>query len=762
MWMRLREIRRRRQGLVASARWRGGARVASPANLGLICQGPSEVAWIVSVSALPSKRRAGGPPTVADELDILLGKVEDPVLRADLRAGINQVKAKRSFGLVFESHLPERVQLPGHPVRRGVSVVHRDVGGVPRLVRRVQNGSATLIGSDGSTEDFDVADLVVVAEFGQAIYPGFNRLGSIDRGGDKPAQVVINAENHHALEALQFTHTGRVDCIYIDPPYNSGARDWKYDNNYVDAEDGYRHSKWLAFMERRLKLAAQLLNPDDSVLIVTIDEKEYLRLGLLLEQVFPSAVRQMATIVINPLGQARKRELARVEEFAYFVFLGRAAPSTAEDDFLSPEESGGAQRERRVRWEWLLRGGTNSRRSDRPNLFYPIFIDPVTRTVVDVGDALPADVDRKTVDDRAGCVTVWPLRMNGDEGNWRASPHYLRGLLEDGFAKVGAYDKPNDRWSLLYLGKAQIRRIGQGELSIVGRGADRSVQLERTGRRSLTPKTVWNRSSHRAGEHGTNLLRRFLPDRSFPFPKSLYAVEDALRIGVAERPDAVVLDFFAGSGTTAHAVMRLNREDGGRRQSILVTNNEVSADEARTLRQTGHRPGDPDWEALGIFHYITRPRITAAVSGVTAAGVTVRGDYKFGDEFPMAEGFEENVEFLKLTYLDPVDVELDRVFAAVAPLLWMRAGGVGPVIEECLDVAGRRKPHAFTERYGVLFNPDRWRTFVDRLPETARTAFIVTDSSSTFAGIAEVLPERIETVRLYGNYLTTFAINRGR
>ena len=699
---------------------------------------------------------------MADELDVLLEKVDDSALRADLRVAIDRVRAKRSFGLVFESHLPERVRLPDHPVRRGVKVVRRDGPSEPLLVRRVENGSATLMGSDGLNENVDVSDLVVIAEFGEAIYPGLTRVGSIDRGADKPAHIVIKAENHHALEALQFTHAGRIDCIYIDPPYNTGARDWKYDNNYVDTDDSYRHSKWLAFLERRLTLVKQLLNPADSVLIVTIDEKEYLRLGLLLEQLFSNSVRQMATIVINPLGQARKQELARVEEFAYFVFLGGASPATGLDDLLSSEQTGDTNRERRVRWEWLLRGGTNSRRSDRPNLFYPIYIDPLTRTVVNVGDALPIDVDRRTVDDLDGCITVWPLRRNGDEGNWRTSPRYLRELLEAGYAKVGAYDKPNDRWSLLYLGKAQIRRIEQRELTVVGRHADGSVQLERTGSRSLTPKTVWNRSSHRAGEHGTNLLKRFIPGRSFPFPKSLYAVEDALRIGVAKRPDAVVLDFFAGSGTTTHAVMRLNREDGGRRQSISVTNNEVSADEASALRRLGHRPGDTDWEALGIFDYITRPRINAAASGMTPEGVVVRGDYKFGDEFPMAEGFEENVEFLELTYLDPLDVELDRAFTAIAPLLWMRAGGIGAVIGACLNGEGRRKPYAFTKHYGVLFNPDAWRTFVDRLPESARTVFIVTDSSSTFAGIAEALPERVEAVRLYENYLTTFAINRGR
>ena len=143
-----------------------------------------------------------------DELDALLGKVDDLALRANLRAEIDRVRAKQSFGLVFESHLPERVRLPDHPVRRGVTVVRRENDEDALLVRRVRDGTATLIGPDNSTEEVDVSDLVVVAEFGQPIYPGLARLRSVDRGGDKPAHIVINAENYHALEALQFTHAG--------------------------------------------------------------------------------------------------------------------------------------------------------------------------------------------------------------------------------------------------------------------------------------------------------------------------------------------------------------------------------------------------------------------------------------------------------------------------------------------------------------------------------------------------------------------------
>lgn len=222
-----------------------------------------------------------------------------------------------------------------------------------------------------------------------------------------------------------------------------------------------------------------------------------------------------------------------------------------------------------------------------------------------------------------------------------------------------------------------------------------------------------------------------------------------------------LLDFFGGSGTTAHAVARLNKQDGGRRQSIVVTNNEVSAAEADALRKQGHRPGDPEWEALGIFEHVTRPRITAAVTGVTPDGEPVKGDYKFTDEFPMADGFEENVEFVELTYLDPDDVELDLAFAGVAPLLWLRAGAQGPVIDACVDAAGQRKRLEWTDRYGILFDADRWRAFVDERPASATTVFVVTDSQATFAGIAAELPDHLEVVRLYENYLTTFRIDGG-
>lgn len=257
------------------------------------------------------------------------------------------------------------------------------------------------------------------------------------------------------------------------------------------------------------------------------------------------------------------------------------------------------------------------------------------------------------------------------------------------------------------------------------------------------------------------LLKALLPDRTFPFPKSLYAVEDVVRLFVRNKPEAVVLDFFAGSGTTAHAVMRLNKQDGGRRQSIMVTNNEVSADEAMQLRSKALRHGDPEWEALGIFEHIARPRVTAAMSGQTPSGEPIKGDYKFTDESPMADGFEENAAFLELRYLDADDVDLGLAYEDIAPLLWLRAGAQGPVAPR-VDDTGKALPYAWTDRYGVLFDEDRWRAFVSSCPDTARAAFIVTNSPTTFAGIVAELPLSIDTVRLYDTYLSMFLPERGR
>ena len=696
----------------------------------------------------------------------------DPQLGADLESEIAALTKRRTFGLVFERHQPEAVELPGRSVRRGDKArVLPPRGSAERADQRlwrIVKIAPSRIGRVADLEELDqdepetkavsIDDLVVVAEFKDTIYPGLVETGRVQRGGNKPFHTVINAENFHALELLTYTHRHAIDAIYIDPPYNTGAKDWKYNNDYVEADDDYRHSKWLAFMERRLKIARELLNPDDSVLIVTIDEREIHRLGLLIEQIFPQANTQMVTIVINHRGVARNREFTRVEEYAFFVFFGSAGPALTNDDLLTgdPEDTDGDEA---VRWERLIKGSNEARRANRPNLFYPVFIDPANKRIVEVGMALPADAPRDSVKVPSGLVAVWPLARDGSEKRWQLAPQTLKSLIMQGMAKVGAYDRKNDHWSILYLNRGQVERIERGEIAVTGKDANKVLELQQVARPHRAGMTVWNRARHNAGYYGSGVLTALIPNRKFPFPKSLYAVEDTLRFAVANKPNAIVLDFFAGSGTTAHAVMRLNRQDNGHRHCISVTNNEVSADEQAGLCKAGRRPGDPEWEALGICDYITKPRITAAITGKTPQGGPINGDYKFTDEFPMSDGFEENAAFFTLTYEASLSVRHNRAFAGIAPMLWMRAGSEGRIIsdlgERGWDVA---------ETYGVLANLDHAEAFLSRLSqaEGVRLAFIVTDDDGAFQMVCRDLPEALVPVRLYESYLQNFEINTGR
>ncbi|MEX3565721.1 site-specific DNA-methyltransferase [Micrococcus endophyticus] len=692
----------------------------------------------------------------------------DEQLGKDLEAEIVALTKRRSFGLVFEKHQPEAVELPGRAVRRGDKVrVLPPRGevkqGDQRLWRvdRIERVDGTRVAhlSEFEAEQPEqpeqqsalVEDVVVVAEFRDRIYPGLVETGRVERGGDKPFHTVINAENYHALEMLTYTHRHSIDAIYIDPPYNTGAKDWKYNNNYVEGDDDYRHSKWLAFMERRLEIAKELLNPEDSVLIVTIDEKEYLRLGMLLEQTFPEADIQMVSSVISQKGSARGIGFSRCDEYLFFVMVGAGTPTPYGSDMLRPRATSKGDD---VEWGRLTRNGANGRRTARPNLHYPIYFMP-NGDFHSVGESMPLDQMRDAVQPPMGCIPVFPTATDGTEMTWALSPDKLREHIAQRFVKFGSLrPRASQPVRIYYLTSGYVQAAREGSITLAQEDPPRWVHQNNKGMR---PMTVWNQASHNAAEGGTNLLKRVLPGRRFPFPKSVYAVEDALRFFVKDKPHATVLDFFSGSGTTAHAVMRLNKQDDGRRQSISVTNNEVSAEEQRELRKQGLRPGDPDWEALGICDYITKPRVTSAITGKTPEGDPIKGDYRFTDEFPMAEGFEENAAFFTLTYEDPLSVRHHRAFERVAAMLWLRAGSRGRVIddlgEQGWDVA---------EAYGVLVNVDQMAEFVARVAEieTVETVFVVTDSDAAFQMTCRDLPERVTAVRLYESYLHNFMINR--
>ena len=307
----------------------------------------------------------------------LVARVADPALRAQLERETRRLLSGKKFGLVFEEHLPDAVALHGVSLRRGMAAAPRT--GNPNDIWRVvgTDGSKTVCMREGEAgepvlREFDSADLVAVARFGEAIYPCLQKLGEVRRAPESDLwHALVEADNYHALQFLEYLYAGQVDCIYIDPPYNTGARDWKYNNDYVDGNDAYRHSKWLSMMQKRLRLAKRLLNPRDSVLIVTIDEKEYLHLGCLLEEMFPEARIQMVSSVINPSGKVGGN-FSDVCEFLYFVCLGSSTLSRSETDMLLDMEGDSVGDS--LAWESLLRRGSSWNPSTRPNLFYPVYI----------------------------------------------------------------------------------------------------------------------------------------------------------------------------------------------------------------------------------------------------------------------------------------------------------------------------------------------------------------------------------------------------
>ena len=700
-------------------------------------------------------------------LNELIEQIEDQSLRARIAAEVDKLAKQKKFGLVFEEHLPECTPLWDIPVKRGSKVALK-AGQVSDFysVLKIENGIATCLNKDKSaTAEFAVDELVSVAEFGEPIYPYLKPLDTVCNAPDSDLwHTLIEADNYHALQLLEYLYAGKVDCIYIDPPYNTGARDWKYNNDYVDNTDQFRHSKWLSMMQKRLKMAKKLLDPNDSVLIVTIDENEVHHLRCLLEEVFPEAYIQMVTIVINKKGSARLR-FSRVEEYALFVFVGQSIVPTYFNDYLSYGEEGSQidVLETEPRWERLLRGGTGSRREDSPTLFYPVYVDPEKKCLIGAGDILPLP-EKPDLSDLDSRKVAWPIRTDGTLGRWQTSPATFNSLIKQGYAKLGTWDKNRKTWTVLYLNRGTRKRIDDGEIVITDRDKETgvvSVKFAKPEAKMYAIKTVWFRSSHDSGVYGSTLLRNIVShNRMFDFPKSLYSTKETIQAILRYKKNALIVDFFAGSGTTLHAVNLLNAEDGGQRRCIIVTNNEVSDAEAKDMKKQGYKPGDEEWEKLGIARYVTWPRTVCSIKGHDVYGNSLKGNY-LGSDLPMADGFKANAAFFKLGFLDKNAVALGRQFKEMLPTLWMKAGAHGP----CPTI-GDETPDMLIlpeNKFAVLVNEKQYMEFAERLEEhpEIETVFIVTDSESGYRDMIAGLDVKA-SYQLYRDYLDNFRINSVR
>ena len=352
---------------------------------------------------------------------------------------------------------------------------------------------------------------------------------------EKTDGVLFHSENFQALSMMHARYSDRVDCVYIDPPYNTDA-------GPIDYKNGYRNSSWMSLIANRLGLARQLLS-DDGVLCVTIDDYQVHKLASLIEQEF-GRDKYLGTAAIrnNPSGRSTVHGLSVCHEYAFFYTNGNASlerlPRTEKqlERFSKENDS-------YVDWRNFRKdGGAVTHRAERPKQYYPLYVRLTDKTL-----RIPALSWNRV--ERAWDILEQPAK--GESVVWP--------IDEKGQHRV---------WSLNHI--SALEHVGDLKVRV---GRDGAPQVYRRHRPSdgVLPRSWWDKKTYAAREHGSATLKQLFGLAPFSFAKSPYAVQDSLWVsGLAGESDRQVLDFFAGSGTTGHAVINLNREDGGRRKFILV------------------------------------------------------------------------------------------------------------------------------------------------------------------------------------------------
>lgn len=349
---------------------------------------------------------------------------------------------------------------------------------------------------------------------------------------NSPLNFLVEGDNYHALSVLNYTHEGRIDVIYIDPPFNTGNKTWKYNNDYVERDDAFRHSKWISFMNKRLRLSKNLLKPS-GVIVVAIDDYEIHALRFLMDEIFGESNR-LGTIAVvhNPRGRNDDKYFATMHEYMLVYSKNADLASVGYFELTKEDEDAFSKLDEISPYNLTsyMRTGNNSDRPTRPKLFYAIYYEP--------------NADRLDLEKSANSVEILPINNSGEEKTWR-------------WGKETFLEKKDT--------ELVVRKV---------KGKYRIFKKRRlTTLKGRKPRTVWYDSRYDASSHGIMLLQNMFRKKNvFPYPKSIWTVFDILKL--VTKQDSIILDYFAGSGTTGHAVSLLNKEDGGRRQYILSTNNE--------------------------------------------------------------------------------------------------------------------------------------------------------------------------------------------
>ncbi|PPI18903.1 site-specific DNA-methyltransferase [Rathayibacter sp. AY1D2] len=656
-------------------------------------------------------------------IDDLIQRIADKTLRNQVADEVGKILERKDFGLVFQRHLPEDIEVPGVRPRRGDEVrLRRDAEKQNHLVLSVRADAAEIVAIDNSKkpvtgikpESIKLNELVVVKDFNTEIYPGLHSISAVNRGGTKPYHIVIEGENYHALETLLYTHEQKVDVIYIDPPYNTGSDEWIYNDRYVVQTDLYRHSKWLSFIERRLLHAKRLLR-DSGVIFVAIGDDEHHRLRMLLDEIFGEQ-----NFIANVAWQGGVSALAKHTGGGLDYMLVYGRNSNEVKSFRDPKPFAPEMLDIVAA---ALHRGANPDEAQQE----------LARYIKSKSKEISIGLARFNKVDEAGRIY-----LEGDLANSLYRPNLRYPITNPESGRV--YEPPANGWAVGWDAMQELLNDG---MVIFGGGNVPARKRLLSDHMTALPAPSFTRDRRASTLH----LQKILGDKRFPNAKDHEVLMRWLRMACPQ--NGIVLDFFAGSGTTAEAVMRLNADDEGTRQSIIVTNNELGAKNAKRLRDGGHLPGDQSWEAEGVFQRVTRPRIETVASGIREDGSIY------------SEGLRENVAFYQLTYEDENLVALGRKFEAVAPLLWLKAGGVGDIVNRNGD-----EPWSVprTAKYGVLFDTAHAKSFADEVADRADQlvhVFVVTDSESAFQTAIAYLPAelRVTTTRLYADYLHSFKIN---
>ena len=470
---------------------------------------------------------------------------------------------------------------------------------------------------------------------------------NIMNNSDDITNVLISGDNFHSLSVLNYTHKEKIDIIYIDPPYNTGNKDFIYNDKFVVQEDGYRHSKWLNFMSKRIRLARDLLK-ETGTIFISIDDNEQAQLKLLCDKVFGSInCLGILPTIMNLKGNQDQFGFAGTHEYTLAYAKNKSlcelGQFNIDDDEIEKE------------WEqdeigYFKKGatlratGVDSDREKRPYMFYPVLIknDEVSMITEEeyskIYDSSSKEFDDNYLDNLVskysseGYDVLLPKNPNGTYGRWRWGFQSMINNKNEIIIN-------NTNGISLY--KKQRPTIGD-------------IPTKK-------PKSLLYKAEYSSG-NGTSQLEKILGSKKFDNPKPVELIKDLIRIG-SQNKDSLVLDFFAGSGTTGQAVMELNKEDGGNRKFILCTNNENN-----------------------IFDEVTYPRLKTVITGVRTDG----SKYSNGLDFNLKvyeTAFVENSNNRDQLYFDLTE--------RCIPMLCMKS--------ECFE------EYKSSDEYKIYVNKDKTR-----------------------------------------------------